>query len=753
MWSDYYFYLVILLFVLASFDLVIGVSNDAVNFLNSSLGSRVAKRKIILIVASVGILLGALSSGGMMEIAQKGVFRPTMFYFDEIMVIFLAVMLTDIILLDFFNTFALPTSTTVSIVFELLGAATALAVYKTISNGNGLAEIGEYINGQNAIIIISGIFLSVIIAFSVGLLVQYISRILFTFHYESSNKIIAPLFGALAITCITYFMLVKGLKSASFMQNETKDWIGANKLTILTVSFLFWTGINFLLAFWKVNILRIVVLLGTFSLAMAFAGNDLVNFIGVAIGGLTSYEAYAASGMDASAFNMAVLNDPVKSNAFILFGAGLIMVLTLWFSKKAQSVTETEINLGRQGLGVERFKPNKISRLLVRASIAMGMYTGKIIPENIKEGIEQRFYPKQNEIDPPAFDLVRASVNLMVASILIVVATSYKLPLSTTYVSFMVAMGASLADRAWDRDSAVFRVSGVIHVIGGWLFTALLAFSAAAVFALIIVKFSHYGVIGLTALALFLLIKNTVNHKKRIQESVRQKRPLFLMRNPSEELLFNESKNEVQFTLNLVKKTYKQSIKGLLEESRKNLRRAKLKSDEIKVISDDLNRAFLYHVQSSKKRETIHMQFFISVIGQVQHLAVITEKLSEIVVEYVENEHTPIKESFKNDLDSLEETIRNSYKLLDEAIERNSVRLLKNANHQLKQDTIKVQQLILRVFDVDHQKMSPRLSFLVVNIYIRTIDMINASIHLADYYLAFLKAIDETNVPATFDEN
>lgn len=745
--GDYYLYLVLLLFVLAVIDLVIGVSNDAVNFLNSSLGSRVAGRKVILWIASAGILLGALSSGGMMEIAQKGIFHPDKFFFDEIMVIFLAVMLTDIILLDFFNTFALPTSTTVSIVFELLGAATALAMYNVITGGESLSELSEYINGRNALIIISGIFLSVLIAFSVGLLVQYVSRLIFTFHYESVNRLVAPLFGAVAITSITYFMLVKGLKGAGFMSTEAKDWIAGNKLLIVGLSFVFWTIVNFVLVTFKVNILRVVVLMGTFSLAMAFAGNDLVNFIGVAIGGLSSYEAYISSGVEAVQLNMEVLNNPVKSNTIVLFGAGVVMVLTLWFSRKARSVTETEINLGRQGLGTERFKPNTLSRLLVRGAIFTSKYTGKIVPEKIREDIEERFYPRQNEIDPPAFDLVRASVNLMVASLLIVIATSYKLPLSTTYVSFMVAMGASLADRAWDRDSAVFRVSGVIHVIGGWLFTAILAFSAAAIFAIIILKTGIYGIGGLVLLAFFLLLKNTLSHRKKVQNSTQRQRPLFLMRNPSEEVLFNESKNEVQFTLNLVRKTYKQSIKGLLDESRKNLRRAKSKSDEIKEISDDLNRAFLYHVQASKHKEAIHMQFFISVIGQVQHLSVITSKLSEISSEYVENEHTPLKNEFKRDLENLEEAIRDTYKLLDDAIEKNSIRLLRKSVEQMREDTVKIQKLIIRVFNHDNQQMSPRLSYLIVSIYIRTVDMINASIHLADYYLEFLKAIDESNVP------
>lgn len=737
--ESYYLFLVILLFVLAAADLVIGVSNDAVNFLNSSLGSRVAKRNFIMIIASAGILIGAVTSSGMMEIAQKGVFRPGMFYFDEIMVIFIAVMLTDIILLDFFNTFGLPTSTTVSIVFELLGAATALSIYKIIGNSDNLFDLGEYINGENALLIISGIFLSVLIAFSVGLIVQYISRILFTFHYEKKMRLTAPIFGAVAITAITYFLVVKGLKSSGLISVDQMEWIKSHMFVFIGVCFLFWILVTFVLSFLKVNILRVVVLAGTFSLAMAFAGNDLVNFIGVAIGGLTSYEAFAASGKTAEAFNMEVLNNPVQSNTWILILAGLVMVLTLWFSKKARSVTETEINLGRQGLGAERFKPNLLSRFLVRGGVTLGNVSGRVVPSNVKSNIDDRFYPRQNEVDPPAFDLVRASVNLMVASILIVIATSFKLPLSTTYVSFMVAMGASLADRAWDRDSAVFRVSGVLHVIGGWLFTAIIAFSVAAIFALIIYKTHIYGVVFLTLLAIFLLFRNTLKHQQKVKDSKIKERPLFLLRNPDEQTLFNESKNEIQFSINLLSKTYKQSLKGLIDENRKNLKKAKKKSDDIQELSNDLNRAFLYHLRNCENKEAIHMQYFISVIGQVQHLSQITDQIATLVSDYVENQHRPLNRYQKKALDQLDERLKLAFKKLDQSIEENSYDNLKDVIVGLKNEINQIQKMIIDVFDQNYTD-SPKLNYLLVNIYIRTIDMINASIHLADYYAEFISS-------------
>jgi phosphate/sulfate permease len=751
--GDYYFYLVVLLFLLAIADLVIGVSNDAVNFLNSSLGSRAANRKVIMWIASAGILIGALSSGGMMEIAQKGVFRPGMFVFDEIMIIFVAVMLTDILLLDFFNTFALPTSTTVSIVFELLGAACAVALYKIFAQGEALAGIGTYINGTNALIIVSGIFLSVLLAFTFGVLVQYASRLLFTFHYEYQARFTAPVFGAVAITSITYFLLIKGLKGSGLLSPDAHAWIKTHTVQLIVLIFGAWLVINSVLAYFRVNILRVVVLTGTFALAMAFAGNDLVNFIGVAIGGLTSYEAFAGSGVDPSSFSMAVLENPVESQTIILLAAGLVMVLTLWFSKKAQAVTETEINLSRQGIGAERFKANLMSRLIVRGALAFGTVTGRFVPRNVQNGLEERFYPRQNEIDPPPFDLVRASVNLMVASILIALATSYKLPLSTTYVSFMVAMGTSLADRAWDRDSAVFRVSGVLHVIGGWLFTAILAFSAAGLFALLIRQTGGYGILGLTLLSVVLVTKNTLTHRKRVSDSADRERPLFLLRNPSEELLFLESKNEIQFTLSLVRKTFHQSIKGLLEESRRNLRIAKTKSDEIKEISDDLNRAFLYHVRSCKNREAVHMQYFISVIGQVQHLAQITEQLASLSSEYVENKHTPLNAVLKKDLANLDESLRQTYKTLDGGIEKNSVKALIKSLEEMRGQIKRIQKMIVRVFDQEVEPGgSSKLSFLVVNVYIRSIDMINASMHLTEYYIEFLRANEKETyeVPTSY---
>ena len=446
-----------------------------------------------MIVASLGILAGATFSSGMMEVARKGIFHPEYFYFSEIMIIFIAVMLTDIILLDLFNTFGMPTSTTVSIVFELLGAAVAVGLWKIVHAGDNLQVLGDYINSSSAILIISGIFISVLIAFFVGSLVQFVSRFLFTFHVKKQLKWVGPIWSGLALSGLTYFLLIKGLKGASFISDTFVSYISEHTLLILGVSFLFWSALmQLLLTAYKTNILRIVVLFGTFALAMAFAGNDLVNFIGVPIAGLESYLAWDQSGSAAEGFEMSILNEPIQTKSYLLLLAGGIMVVTLWFSKKARSVTETEVNLGRQDEGAERFRSNILSRSIVRHSLYLGNFLQRMTPPAWREKIAERFQPYEEPIlehqegGPPAFDLVRASVNLTVASALIAFATSLKLPLSTTYVSFMVAMGTSLADKAWGRSSAAFRVAGVINVIGGWFFTAFMAFTSAAIFATLI---------------------------------------------------------------------------------------------------------------------------------------------------------------------------------------------------------------------------------------------------------------------------
>ncbi|NQU85257.1 MAG: inorganic phosphate transporter, partial [Mariniphaga sp.] len=476
--ENFYLILVVILFALAISDLIVGVSNDAVNFLNSAIGSKAARKWVIYTVASLGVLVGATFSSGMMEVARKGIFHPDMFVFSEIMVIFLAVMITDIILLDTFNTFGLPTSTTVSIVFELLGAAVAVSLVKIYSSDGSLVELAKYINSGKALAIITGILLSVFVAFVVGAIIQYLSRLMFSFRYQKNLKYFAGFFGGLAIASITYFMIIKGAKGASFMKAETVAFLKNNMLEILIYSLIGWT-ILLQLLYWlfKIDIPKIIVLVGTFALAMAFAGNDLVNFIGVPLAGFESFKAWSTQAISSpDEFQMTILTGKVGTPTYMLLIAGLVMIITLITSRKARSVVATTLDLSRQNEGEERFQSSLFSRLVVRNTINVNKKFKRLMPGNVNRFLENRFqaiqdFTASNDPDKPAFDKIRASVNLIVASILISLGTSLKLPLSTTYVTFMVAMGTSLSDRAWDRESAVYRISGVFTVISGWFLT------------------------------------------------------------------------------------------------------------------------------------------------------------------------------------------------------------------------------------------------------------------------------------------
>ncbi|MBT6378201.1 MAG: inorganic phosphate transporter, partial [Flavobacterium sp.] len=522
--GDPYILMLIALAILAMVDLVVGVSNDAVNFLNSAIGSRAITIRNIMIIASIGVFFGAITSSGMMEVARKGIFNPGMFMFQDIMFIFMAVMITDILLLDVFNTLGMPTSTTVSIVFELLGAAVAISLIKISQNdAESISAIWNYINYEKASLIIFGILLSVVVAFSVGALVQFVSRLIYSFNFEKRPSYINALFGGFAITAITYFIIIKGMKGTPYYK-DVKHLIEDNTLLIIAGSFLLWTVISqVFIKVLKLNVLKLIIGIGTFSLAMAFSGNDLVNFIGVPIAAWNSYEAWSVSGVEANAFSMEILAKKVPSNVWLLLLAGGIMVVTLWTSSKARNVIKTGIDLSRQGEGHEKFQPNPLSRLVVRASMGINAGLSYIIPAKTIAFVDSKFQkpvielPKDKTYELPAFDMVRASVNLIVAGILISIATSMKLPLSTTYVTFMVAMGTSLADRAWGRESAVYRVAGVINVVGGWFLTAITAFLAAALVAYLI-SWDMVMIPVLLVLVAFLIGRNTLIHRKKSKE-------------------------------------------------------------------------------------------------------------------------------------------------------------------------------------------------------------------------------------------
>ncbi len=611
--------LVVFLFLLAAFDLMVGVSNDAVNFLNSAVGSKVAPFRIIVITAAVGILFGVLFSSGMMEVARKGIFHPQMFYFSEIMMIFVAVMLSDIVLLDIFNTFGLPTSTTVSIVFDLLGAAVGMSVYKLSVSAEAMLQfkqylvshgilqnihqsinLGSFINSGKALAIISGILISVAVAFIVGAFIQYLVRLLFSFNYKARIKWFGALWGGIAFSAITYFILVKGASHASFISPETKTWISTHAGLIILYSFIGWSILlEFLYLVFKLNILKTIVLGGTLALAMAFAGNDLVNFIGVPIAGYDALLIFLKNpGADPHMLGMIGLNGKVPTPVSFLLIAGVIMVLTLFFSKKAKTVIKTSVDLSRQAEGDERFKPFGVSKILVRSSINMSKGIRKVIPGAVIRTIEKQFEPyheenpdsKANKADVPAFDLVRASVNLVVSSVLIAFATSLRLPLSTTYVTFMVAMGASLSDRAWDRESAVYRISGVFSVIGGWFLTALTAFSIAFVFVTV---FAYLGIVSIAVVAIlvfYLMYRTALSHKKHTEEHNELDQEVYGV---TEENLSERFLTLLVGNLKRIIREYRHTIEGLENEDIKKLKKTKKAINEMvvrtKYIKDHIN--------------------------------------------------------------------------------------------------------------------------------------------------------------------
>ena len=573
-----YLCIIIFLFVLAVFDLIVGVSNDAVNFLNSAVGAKAASFKTILFIAGIGIFIGASLSNGMMDIARHGIYQPEYFYFSEIMCILLAVMLTDVVLLDVFNSMGMPTSTTVSLVFELLGGTFALSLIK-VHNSDTLG-LGDLINTDKALSVIMAIFVSVAIAFFFGMLVQWIARVVFTFNYKQKMKYSIALFGGIAATSIIYFMLIKGLKDSSFMTPDYKHWIHENTWMLITVFFVFFTILMQVLHWLKVNVFKVIVLMGTFALALAFAGNDLVNFIGVPLAGFSSFMDYTANGAgNADGFLMTSLLGPAKTPWYFLIGAGAIMVYALCTSKKAHAVIKTSVDLSRQDEGEETFGSTPIARTVVRISMTLANSLSQIMPESSKQWLNSRFRKDEAIIaDGAAFDLVRASVNLVLAGLLIALGTSLKLPLSTTYVTFMVAMGTSLADRAWGRDSAVYRITGVLSVIGGWFITAGAAFTICFFVALIL----HYGgnisIIVLIALAVFILIHSQIMYKKRKAKEKGNETLKQLMQTTNTEealqLMRKHTREELAKVLEYAETNFELTVTSFLHENLRGLRRA-----------------------------------------------------------------------------------------------------------------------------------------------------------------------------------
>ncbi len=574
-----YLCIVVFLLCLAVFDLFVGVSNDAVNFLNSAIGAKVAKFRTVLIVASAGVAIGAIMSSGMMDVARHGIMQPSNFSFYDVMTIFLAVMVTDIIVLDMFNTLGMPTSTTVSLVFELLGGTFILAVLKVAADPN--LAFSDLLNTDKALSVIIAIFVSVAIAFVFGIIVQWLSRIVFTFNYKRHSRYSIAIFGGIAFTALAYFIFLKGIAKSHYIAEDVRTWVEANTQMLLLATFVGSSIVMEVLHLLRVNIFRLIVLMGTFALAMAFAGNDLVNFIGVPLAGLDSYNDYVANsgGVGVSHFMMDSLNGSAQTPPVYLFAAGVVMIVAMATSKKAQNVIKTSVDLARQDEGDEMFGSSRAARSIVRATQESSSWISQYMPKSIAHWIDSRFNKEEAELNEgAAFDVVRAAINLVLASLLITVGTNYKLPLSTTYVTFMVAMGSSLADRAWSRESAVFRVTGVISVIGGWFITAGVAFVSCAIVCIIMYYGGIVAKIAFMALVVFLLIRSNRKYAEKEKDADKEDVFRLMMRTRDPEIVWDLLAKHVSRTQSFVTRFAMQNfnaiIDGLESERAKTLRHA-----------------------------------------------------------------------------------------------------------------------------------------------------------------------------------
>ncbi|NNK70619.1 MAG: inorganic phosphate transporter [Flavobacteriaceae bacterium] len=695
MFSDPYLIIVILLFILAISDLVVGVSNDAVNFLNSAIGSKVATRRVIMIVASLGILIGSTFSSGMMEVARKGVFNPEFFYFGEIMIIFIAVMLTDIILLDLFNTIGLPTSTTVSIVFELLGASVMMAAIKLFNTDAGIYVMGDYINHSKALMIISGIFLSVVFAFLIGTAVQFISRMILSFKFREKGLLFGLIWCTLALSSMSYFLLFKGIRGTSFASENTIEWISTNMLQVIGISILVWLLLLYILHFLKVDMYRVVVLFGTFSLAMAFAGNDLVNFIGVPIAGFESYLAWSDSGQEAFSYSMEILKSPVRTQTYLLVISGLIMIVTLWFSKKARSVTETEVNLGRQSEGHERFTPNRLARSMVKMAVSSKKSLINRIPLSWRNHSALQLTDMAvPDPDKPAFDLVRAGVNLTAASVLIAFATSLKLPLSTTYVSFMVAMGTSLADQAWGRDSAVYRVAGVLNVIGGWFATAIIAFLVCALFALLIYNFNMVAIAALLVLAIVLIFRSFIYHKKKEKQKEKRKEFEARLEPITNEILLNRLKERIIELLDKLEHAYHVSLTGLIHEDHDRIKDAKKALKTLRTKNEDLQYELFKSIKRIQDKDMVGSRLLLYIYDLEMDALQTASLIVKATSNYVKNVHKPLKQDQIIQMELVASQIRNHHEQVKAYLRDPDAKKLEKVN-ELKRTALRSLELTL----------------------------------------------------------
>jgi phosphate/sulfate permease len=747
--ENIYLYMIIALAILAIVDLVVGVSNDAVNFLNSAIGSKAISFKTIMIVASIGVAVGAIFSSGMMEVARKGIFNPGEFMFNEIMIIFMAVMITDILLLDFFNSVGMPTSTTVSIVFELLGAAVAIALIKIYASGGSFEDLITYINTSKASQIIFGILLSVIVAFSIGALVQWFSRLLLSYNFEKKAYWVGALFGGFALTAITYFIFMKGLKGTSYAKESfdilgggtMKDFLENQVISIVLVSSIFWSLLSYLMiALFKTNIYKLIIIVGTFALALAFAGNDLVNFIGVPVAAYNAFQEWTASGISATQFPMDVLAAKVPTNNWLLFGAGMIMVLTLWFSTKAKNVVKTSLDLSSQGETQERFQPNFLSRGFVRTAMLMSQISSYMLPESWQATIEKQFetpvvtLTKSEEKDQPAFDMVRAAVNLMVAAVLISIATSYKLPLSTTYVTFMVAMGTSLADRAWGAESAVYRVAGVLNVIGGWFFTAFSAFSAAALVAYLLNLNLEVMFPILLVIAFGLLIRSSIVHNKKTQEN-KAEDSLKTTGSRSVQGVIHESASNISNAVKRGNRIYTNAVKGLAKQDLSLLKKNKKQIAKLAEEVDNLRDNIFYFIKNLDETSLRASSFYINILGYLQDMTQSLDYISKTSHKHVNNNHKKLKFSQIKELKEVDDALELLFNDTKTAFDSRSFEQIDAIIARKKEvfDLV-TDKIVKQVARTRTEESSPKNTTLYFGLLLETKDLLTATMNLLEEY-------------------
>ena len=673
--STIYLCIVIFLLCLAVFDLFVGVSNDAVNFLQSAIGAKVAKFRTVLIIASLGVVLGAIMSSGMMDIARHGIASPDHYSFEEMMTLFLAVMVTDVIVLDVFNTLGMPTSTTVSLVFELLGGAFILATIKMV--GDPSLNYGDLLNSDKALEVIMGIFSSVIIAFVFGVIVMWISRVVFTFNYKKHSRYSIAIFGGIAFTALSYFIFMKGLGKSPYLPQDVRDYIDANVGFLLVVTFVVSSIVMEFLHLCRINIFKFTVLLGTFGLAMAFAGNDLVNFIGVPLAGLSSYQDYMANanGVAADSYLMTSLMESAKTTPVYLLAAGAVMIIAMATSKKAQNVIKTSVDLSRQDEGDEMFGSSKAARVIVRNCQATDSWLNRFLPQGLKNYINSRFDKNAVELEESAaFDVVRAAVNLVLASMLITIGTNLKLPLSTTYVTFMVAMGSSLADRAWSRESAVFRVTGVLSVIGGWFITAGVAFAACAI---VCIAMFFGGIVvksAFMALVIFMLIRSNVQYNKKAKEEDKGDSFTLMMRTRDPELVWDMLRRHVgktqSFVCHFALSQFSQIMDGLAEENPKYLRHANKALKKEQEMLKKFRRQEMLGLKKSPQEIAIERNTWFHLGANSNQQFIYTlRRILDPIKEHVDNNFNPLPQEYIDEFAPVRQKINDLMKMSCEQIE------------------------------------------------------------------------------------